>query len=295
MSLGLVTVGFAAAAYRFCPPFRAVALVAVGRGPDCPLSDVIRAHAVNDMHRQAAEQIAAASRKVADDPMGLELWETPKGRYWVPKLQGELLTFLLAEQDRGIYGTGDKGVQQGDVVFDCGAHVGVFTRTALARGAKLVVAIEPSPKILECLRRNTAEDQAAGRVIVVPKGVWDREGVLPFHVDDINTGMGKVLTNGKGEIEVPLVTIDQLAKELKLERVNFIKMDIEGAEPKALDGARNTLGAHHPRLAICVYHEKDDPVNVPLAARRGWSGYRSICGPCEDQFSKIGLETMLFY
>jgi hypothetical protein len=60
----------------------------------------------------------------------------------------------------------------------CGAHIGVYIREALSLGAKLVVAVEPALENLECLRRNFATEIAAGRVIVYPKGVWDREEVL---------------------------------------------------------------------------------------------------------------------
>jgi hypothetical protein len=45
----------------------------------------------------------------------------------------------------------------------------------------LVVAIEPSPANLECLRRNMSREIASGRVIVYPKGVWDREDVLALN------------------------------------------------------------------------------------------------------------------
>jgi FkbM family methyltransferase len=45
-------------------------------------------------------------------------------------------------------------VRAGDVVLDCGAGIGLFARQALKRGARTVIAIEPVPENLECLRRN---------------------------------------------------------------------------------------------------------------------------------------------
>jgi FkbM family methyltransferase len=246
-------------------------------------------------------RIASGSRIIADDAAaGLDLWDTPKGKYWLPKNQQDLLPHLLAEQEEQIYGSGEQAVRAGDVVLDCGAHIGVLTRVAIAAGAKLVVAIEPSPKNLECLRRNMAAEIADGRVVVVPEGVWDQEGSLPFHMDPANSAGNSLLTGEKGEtrpmtINVALTTIDKLAPRLKLPRVDFIKMDIEGAETNALRGANNTIATYKPRMAICTYHTLTDAWQVPSEARRARADYRTLCGPCEEQGFRITPVTMLFY
>jgi hypothetical protein len=96
-------------------------------------------------------------------------------------------------------------------------------------------------------------------------------------------------------IQIAVTTIDNLATELTLGKVDFIKMDIEGAEPKALAGARRTLARDHPRMAICIYHAADDPVNVPREARLAWAGYRIKNGPCEDEGLRIFPQTLWFY
>jgi len=86
--------------------------------------------------------------------------EDGDGPYWVPKRNGDSLTEDLSEQATQVYGDREDGVHPGDVVFDCGANIGVYTRVALAAGAKLVVAIEPAPENVECLRRNFAAEIA---------------------------------------------------------------------------------------------------------------------------------------
>ena len=63
-------------------------------------------------------------------------------------------------------------------MLDCGASDGDFTRQALAAGAQTVVSVEISPSSAECIRRNLAAEAAAGRVIVYPKGVWDKDDTL---------------------------------------------------------------------------------------------------------------------
>ena len=56
-------------------------------------------------------------------------------------------------------------------MLDCGANVGVFAASALARGAAKVIAIEPSPQNLEALKTNLKEQIGAGPAVVCPKGV----------------------------------------------------------------------------------------------------------------------------
>jgi len=252
-----------------------------------------------ESHDALMKRIASASRVVSEDTsLGLELWETPKGKYWLPKKQGELLSSLLAEQDQHIYGSGEQAVRRGDIVLDGGAHIGVFSRTAIAAGAKLVVAIEPSPKNLECLRRNLASEIADGRAIIVPEGVWHEAGKLPFHMDPENSAGNTLLVSESHRpmtIEVPLTTIDHLVSRLKLERVDFIKLDIEGAEQNALQGGRGAISKYHPRMAICAYHTTTDAQKVPEVARAVWSGYRTGCGPCEEQDFRIIPQTLFFY
>ena len=60
-----------------------------------------------------------------------------------------------------------------------------------------------------------------------------------------------------GTIET--ITIDDFVKERKLERVDFIKSDIEGFERYMLQGAQETLKNFAPKLALCTYHLPDDP------------------------------------
>src|SRR6266699_3485688 len=69
-------------------------------------------------------------------------------------------------------------VRQGDIVLDCGANIGVFTRKAPSRGAALVVAIEPAPQTLNALRRNFDTEIRQGRVIAYPKGLWDHDAEM---------------------------------------------------------------------------------------------------------------------
>lgn len=69
---------------------------------------------------------------------------------------------------------------------------------------------------------------------------------------------------GRVSLEGKEVDCDSLDNLLKGETVDFIKMDIEGAERMALLGASNTIGNHKPILAVCIYHKPEDFFDIPL-------------------------------
>lgn len=103
------------------------------------------------------------------------------GHYWVPDTSDNILGILLAQQKRKIYGDASTGgVRKGDIVFDGGAHIGAYVKTAFDAVAEKIVAIEPSPEAWECLRRNFAKEIASGKVIVYPKGISDEEKHVVF-------------------------------------------------------------------------------------------------------------------
>jgi FkbM family methyltransferase len=174
--------------------------------------------------------------------------------------------------------------------------VGLFARKALDRSAAQVVAVEPAPENLACLRRNLAPEIAAGRVLVCPKGVWDRPDTLALHVQPTNSAANSFVRGqaSPSDVRVPLVPVDRLVSELKLERVDFIKMDVEGAERRALAGARATLARFRPRLAIASYHLKDDPRAIAdlVAALR--PDYRKSCGACFEAGGRVNAEVLWF-
>ena len=210
----------------------------------------------------------------------IEQWQTPKGNYWIAAGSRYVLPFNLAEQERKIYGRGENFVRPGDVVLDCGANIGVFVREALDAGAKTVVAIEPAPENIECLRRNFKDEIACGpgdrlsqRCLGQGRFPHDehrrsqlRRGQLRHQPEGLRT---------RPDEKFPLTTIDKLVAELNLPSVDFIKMDIEGAEVKALHGGRATIAKYHPRMALSVYHAPDHPVKFRKLRRKHGPATRS--------------------
>jgi FkbM family methyltransferase len=217
-------------------------------------------------------------------PDGLQHWITPAGNFWSPR--GNALFFDLAEQSADLYESPGAGVRHGDVVLDCGANVGTFTRTALLAGASKVIAFDIDPRNLECLRRNFAPEIQAGRVAVVEKGVWNAEASMKakFYT---NTNLNTITMANRVETaeqplvkDVPLTAIDTVVKELGLARVDFIKMDVEGAELKALEGAAGTIRTYRPRLSIATENEPEDVHAIPQWVNRLGLNYQTRLGSC---------------
>ena len=222
-----------------------------------------------------------------DPEWGIDLVSHPTRSFWVRReginMRGDqLIGYLLAEHEWMAEQHPDKLVQPGDVVLDCGAHVGVFTAIALQRGASKVVAVEPDPTQLECLRRNFRNEIAMGKVVVVAKAVWSQEGSMMLSVGRDNSGMSSLVKERGGQqIEVPVTTIDRLVQELSLPRVDYMKLDIEGAEREALRGAMETLRLYRPRLMIDSYHRVDDLEVLPRILLSAHPDYEQVYGSCE--------------
>lgn len=254
----------------------------------CPWPRVLSFYSANmDLLARVQRHEEQVSVADTDDALGIQLIEHPSRSFWV-RVAGErwagvrLIPYLLAEHEWMSEHHPVSDVRPGDIVLDCGAHVGVFTQQALDRGASKVVAIDPDPVQLECLRRNFADEIARGRVILTPKGVWSSGGTLTLNVGVQNSGMSSLVEETGGEtIDVAVTTIDDLVKELGLERVDYIKMDIEGAEREALRGGLQTISAFRPRILLETYHRPDDIEVLPAILYGAYPGYTAYCGDCE--------------
>jgi FkbM family methyltransferase len=263
----------------------------------CPWRDALAADRNEKLQEQYANGFLSASKVIEKDPAGYHLVDTPRGRWWIPEGNDYVLPFNLAEQERDVYGVDEHAVHTGDVAIDCGANVGVWTRKALDHGAKLVVGFEPAPENIESYKRNFQAEIAAGRVVLIPKGVWDKEDVLLLKRDPHNSAADSfvMLSDGSPGVQAPLTTVDRVVAELKLERVDIIKMDVEGAESRALAGAHDTITRFHPRLSMAAEHALEDEIAIPKVVKGLWDGYQMTCGPClETKDGHIRADVLYF-
>ena len=117
-----------------------------------------------------------------------------------------------------------------------------------------------------------------------------------MNIDPKNSANNNFIIHHEGShtVLLPLTTIDKLAAELSLPRVDYIKMDIEGAEPNALEGGRATIARWKPRLSLSAYHEPDHVVRIPAIVRDIRKDYLMECGPCEESNGRIHPDILYF-
>ncbi len=129
-------------------------------------------------------------------------------------------------------------VPRGGRILDLGSHVGTFALSAAALGRE-VVAVEASPRNFELLSASRAANRF-DNLRLVHAAVSDRVGELHFFA---NGPFGHV-TQGEdhiGSVSVPAIAVDDLLEEIGWDRVDFIKMDIEGSEIAGLLGMARLL------------------------------------------------------
>jgi FkbM family methyltransferase len=179
----------------------------------------------------------------------------------------------------------------GETAIDAG---GCFGETALwlahhvgAHGR--VQTLEFAPANLAILQANLERNpQLAQRVELTPAALWERR------LSSIGTDRGgpasMVTTAPSTAVTVPAISLDELIIEAGLDRVDFVKLDIEGAEPAALRGGRRTLERWRPKLALAVYHDIDHLWQLPLAISELGCGYRFALG----HFTMHAEETVIY-
>lgn len=166
--------------------------------------------------------------------------------------------------EEGPYELDQVQLEYGDVVLDCGANIGIFSTYAASQGCN-VYAFEPTPATITILEKN--KELYPENFHIVPKAVSDENGMITFYCYGDANSINSVIDSTSQysshyklshEIKVPTVTLDSFVKEANLQRIDFIKADIEGSERQMLKGARNILKTYAPKLSICTYHLPDD-------------------------------------
>lgn len=152
-----------------------------------------------------------------------------------------------------------------EVIVDLGAYDGDTIREFLsATGGKYkrIYAFEPDERNF---RKLTAKTENLDRIERYNLGAWDKKETLFFAKKG-----GRNSRKAEQGIPVSFDSVDNVIKD----EVTFIKMDIEGAESRALDGARETIKKYLPKLYVCAYHRNEDMYALPLKIKDLDSRYK---------------------
>jgi FkbM family methyltransferase len=166
--------------------------------------------------------------------------------------------------DEGPYGYTDGDfdvtIKEDDVVIDAGAWIGDFSAYSVSRGGGgRCYAFEPTKKTFDILKETA---RLNSRIIPVQTalGACEAEGTVFFapHHSGGNTTLEGMFNSVLSE-KIKIDSLDNFVEKNNIEKIDFIKADIEGAERDMLLGAAKTLKKFQPKLAICTYHLPDDP------------------------------------
>jgi FkbM family methyltransferase len=142
-----------------------------------------------------------------------------------------------------------------DMVFiDIGANLGEYSLFAAKRlSAGKVLAFEPMPKMYELLEENKALNQF-DNIRILKYGLSEQEGILPIHeIENAHEGLSTFFPGNQKSrtiTNVPLKVFDTVVDSLGIERIDFIKIDIEGSELSALKGALKSIQKFKPWVMV---------------------------------------------
>ena len=200
-----------------------------------------------------------------------------RGKRWIvgSSIHRCWLGFYEREKQRLV----SKEVHTNTVFYDIGANVGFYTLLAskLVDSGK-VFAFEPAPRNLAYLRRHL-ELNSCSNVEVLAFAVSDKNGVTGFEVEP--SGLVGHLSND-GSIKVQTLTLDSLVQAGRILPPDYIKMDIEGAELIALQGASETIQRYQPMIFLATHGTE-----VHLGCRQLFESWGYECELVSGQASEI--------
>ncbi len=152
-----------------------------------------------------------------------------------------------------------------EVIVDLGAYDGDTIReflTVTENRYKKIYAFEPDEKNF---RKLCSKTEALENIERHNLGAWDKKETLFFAKKK-----GRNSHEDPNGILVCFNSVDNVIDDA----VTFLKMDIEGSEMNALEGARKTIERHHPKLYVCAYHRNEDMFALPQKIHELHGGYK---------------------
>jgi FkbM family methyltransferase len=151
----------------------------------------------------------------------------------------------------------DVTVKENDTVIDAGAWIGDFSAYAASKRAQ-VYSFEPVSR--NYVRLKETANLNDGKILPIQKGLGKEESEVAIYINASDSaGSSMFLKRSKVSEKMKITTLDNFVMKNKIEKIDFIKADIEGGERDLLRGAVKVLKECAPKLAICTYHSPEDP------------------------------------
>ncbi len=160
-----------------------------------------------------------------------------------------------------------------DVIIDGGAWKGdscLDFNNKLNNNCK-IYSFEPDSNNYKSLCENV---KSYKNIVPVKFGLSSKNDTLYF--TEAAHDMQHQIVEYETNIKIEVISLDRFTKDK--EPINFIKMDIEGSEQKALLGAKELLEKQKPKLAICIYHLYNDLWEIPLLIKSINPSYKLYMG-----------------
>jgi FkbM family methyltransferase len=167
-----------------------------------------------------------------------------------------------------------------EVFVDCGAYDGDTIsefRRATGDHFEKIIAFEPDPENFAALKSAVNGDP---RIVLLADATGVRRETVHFSAG----GTGARISS-TGTCEVQTVTLDEALDGIA---PTYMKFDIEGSEPATLEGGRETIQRHRPKMAVCAYHAPDHLWNIPLQLHELLPEFRlTLRTYCSDGFDCV--------
>jgi len=208
----------------------------------------------SDDGRGGRSEVDFAVSPTASGQHPVETRMRDRSRLWAPtQWEGE----VLGTSERAQLLQLERLLAAGDVFYDIGANLGVYSMAASRRvgSGGRVYSFEANPVCVQFLRSNRIAN-GADNVEILPVALLDKEGHTPFTLNYGSTQLGVARSSphyankGGHEIWVATAALDDLAGSIGLADPQVVKIDVEGAEALVVAGMRGILDRHQPALLL---------------------------------------------
>lgn len=175
---------------------------------------------------------------------------------------------------------------ENEVFVDAGAYDGATSAEFIKKvnGQYSAIYMMEPDELMYVIAKEMARLKQFHNVHLVKAGAYSFTGNMSFNQ---NSGSGSSSIMEAGSDTIKVVSIDEM---LDGKEATYIKMDIEGAELAALEGAHETISKYRPKLAISIYHKPDDLWKIPEYILKNWPDYRIFI----RHYTDITTETIVY-